>query len=35
VDFNASRLLPGDALAAVWQQFYQREGLSQEKQTNF
>jgi hypothetical protein len=34
VDFSASRLLPEAGLDVVWQQFYQREGLSQEKQKN-
>jgi hypothetical protein len=32
VDFSASRLLPEAGLEVVWQQFYQREGLSQGKQ---
>jgi len=32
--FSASRLLPEAGLDVVWQQFYQREGLSQEKQKN-
>jgi hypothetical protein len=32
VAFSASRLLPEAGLDVVWQQFYQREGLSQGKQ---
>jgi hypothetical protein len=32
--FSASRLLPEAGLDVEWQQFYQREGLSQEKQKN-